>query len=64
MSRQKFWRQIRLPRKAGEANLPDKIYGQELSLSSYVLSNAVVRCNAFIAQYGRTEYTNRFCTLA
>ena len=31
MSRQKFWRQIRLPRKAGEANLPDKTYGQELS---------------------------------
>ncbi|MCX6018707.1 MAG: hypothetical protein NTZ50_09460, partial [Chloroflexi bacterium] len=30
MSRQKFWRQIRLPRKAGEANLPDKTYGQEL----------------------------------
>ena len=31
MSRQKFWRQIRLPRFAGEANLPDKTYGQELS---------------------------------
>ena len=31
MSRQKFWRQIRLPRKAEEANLPDKTYGQELS---------------------------------
>jgi hypothetical protein len=30
VSRQKFWRQIRLPRKAGEANLPDKTYGQEL----------------------------------
>ena len=31
MSRQKFWRQIRLPCKAGEANLLDKTYGQELS---------------------------------
>ena len=26
-----FVRQIRLPRFAGEANLPDKTYGQELS---------------------------------
>ncbi len=28
---------MRLPRFAGEANLPDKTYRQELSLSSYDL---------------------------